>query len=97
MTSTAVRDNDSTSGLGRPAAARQAAQPTEQPTEQPGPRAPRLPVPRPRGPVPRGGQSSGRSSGRGSIQMDTDGEFIVLRIHKSRKNVVQGLVDQLLN
>ncbi|GGM21202.1 iron-containing redox enzyme family protein [Promicromonospora citrea] len=47
MTSTAVRDNDSTSGLGRPEAAQQAAQPTE----QPGPRAPRLPVPRPRGPV----------------------------------------------
>ena len=37
------------------------------------------------------------SKAKGGINMDTDGEFIVLRIHKSRKNVVQGLVDQLLS
>lgn len=33
---------------------------------------------------------------RGGIHMDSEGEFIVLKIHKSHRDVVQGLVDQLL-
>ena len=33
----------------------------------------------------------------GSIIMDSEGDYIVIRVHRSRKNVVQGLVDQLLS
>lgn len=33
---------------------------------------------------------------QGGIMMDSEGDYIVLKVHKSRQNVVQGLVNQLL-
>ena len=40
---------------------------------------------------------SSRGAEQNTISMTADGDFLVLRIHRTRKNVVQGLVDQLLS